>query len=69
MSSNYPAIITPPQRWITEITPSGAVRHVQKISHHHVVIRLEDLPNLLMDKLIVSDEIAEQALKALVGRG
>ncbi len=68
MSSNYPAIITPPQRWITEITPSGAVRNVQKISRHHVVIRLEDIPNLLMDKLIVSDEIAEQALKALVGR-
>ncbi|MEQ3693143.1 MAG: hypothetical protein ABNH16_06910 [Thalassolituus sp.] len=69
MLNNYPAIITAPQRWVTEVSPSGAVRHVQKISHHHLVIRLEDLPNLLMDKLIVSDEIAEQALKALVGRG
>jgi hypothetical protein len=68
MSSNLPVVVTP-LRWITEVSPSGAVRHVQKISHHHVVIRPEDLPNLLIDKLIVSDEIAEQALKALVGRG
>lgn len=65
MSSNYPAIITPPQRWITEITPSGAVRHVQRLTPDHIIIKLDDIPALIAERAIVTDGLAEAILTAV----
>lgn len=58
MLNNYPAIITAPQRWITEITPSGAVRHVQRLTPDHIIIKLNDIPALIAERAIVTDVLA-----------
>ena len=57
-----------PQRWITEITPDGVVRHVQKIGPEHIVIHPSDIPGLISDRLIVSDHCAEAVHESLVCR-
>lgn len=53
------AIIPPPQRWITEITHDGYVRHTQRITADHVIIKLDDIPSLIADRAIVTDVLAE----------
>lgn len=57
-----------PQRWITEITPDGMIRHVQRISPEHIIILPDDLPGIVSDRLLITDELAERVIKALFAR-
>lgn len=57
-----------PQRWITEITPDGVIRHVQRISSDHIIILPDDLPGLLSDRLLVTESVAASTLDALLRR-
>jgi len=57
-----------PQRWITEISADGAVRHIQRLAPDHLVIALHDLPNVLSDRVTVSDALADASARALMQR-
>lgn len=63
-------VLTPqlPQRWITEITPDGAVRHIQRISTDHIIILPDDLPGMVSDRLLVTESVAASTLDALLIR-
>lgn len=60
--------ISPTQRWITEVTSDGVVRHVQQIGPEHIVIHPSDIPGLISDRLLVSDDLADRVFKSLIGR-
>lgn len=57
-----------PQRWITEITPDGAVRHIQRLTPEHLVISLHDIPSLLADRTLIDDAMAQRAADVLLVR-
>lgn len=57
-----------PQRWITEITPGGVIRHVQRISPEHIIILPDDLPGIVSDRLLVPDLLADKVFSALTRR-
>lgn len=63
-------VLTPqlPQRWITEITPDGVVRHIQRISTDHIIILPDDLPGMVSDRLLVTESVAASTLDALLRR-
>ena len=60
--------ISPTQRWITEVTSDGVVRHVQQIGPEHIVIHPSDIPGLMADRLLVSDDLADRVFNSLVKR-
>ena len=60
--------ISATQRWITEVNSDGVVRHVQRIPHDHIVIRVSDIPGLMADRLLVSDDLADRVFNSLVKR-
>lgn len=63
-------VLTPQltKRWITEIAADGVVRHVQRIPHGHIVIHPSDIPGLMADRLLISDDLADRVFNSLVKR-
>ncbi|GEM_PF-3198278 len=53
-----------PERWITAIV-NGTVQLVERIPDNAVVIRLDDLPGLVMDRVVVCDTLAGRVRQAL----
>lgn len=68
MPHNVLTIWTPPERWITEITPGGIIRCTHKLQSDQLIIRLSDIPSLLSDQVLVPDALADRALDELVRR-
>lgn len=60
--------ISQTQRWITEVTSAGVVRHVQQIGPEHIVIHPSDIPGLISDRLLFSDDLVEQVFNATLNR-
>ena len=68
MKNTTLAVPSLPERWITEIAADGVVRHVQRIPHDHIVIRASDIPGLMADRLLVSDDLADRVFNSLIKR-
>ena len=56
-----------PERWITQIS-GGVVTLIQRIDADAVVVRLQDLPGLCADEVLVSDDLALRIEEVIKGR-